>query len=164
MVVFLFQSHSPEKLFSYHAGKITGLETSPVAHFVATCGLDGEPHHPSAVQSPAQPLGSPGCETLGPPRARDAPERLRRTLSAVWSVVVFVQSRHPVHFMTGWRFCVRQWNGLVNVTTVRDASVAEDFRHGTWILHHKSLSFVPYPAHIANEKPPFFFNRFAEAR
>lgn len=27
-------------MFSYHAGAITGLDTSPVAHFVATCGVD----------------------------------------------------------------------------------------------------------------------------
>ena len=34
------QSHAPERMYSYHAGPITGLDTSPVAHFVATTGVD----------------------------------------------------------------------------------------------------------------------------
>lgn len=37
---FLLQSHAPERMYSYHAGPITGLDTSPVAHFVATTGVD----------------------------------------------------------------------------------------------------------------------------
>lgn len=37
---FTHTSHAPERMFSYHAGPITGLETSPVAHFVATIGVD----------------------------------------------------------------------------------------------------------------------------
>ena len=39
---FLEQSHAPERMYSYHAGPITGLDTSPVAHFVATTGVDRE--------------------------------------------------------------------------------------------------------------------------
>ena len=38
--LWIFQSHVPERMFSYHAGPITGLDTSPVAHFVATTGVD----------------------------------------------------------------------------------------------------------------------------
>ncbi|XP_068733143.1 cilia- and flagella-associated protein 44-like isoform X1 [Montipora capricornis] len=37
---FTHTSHVPERMFSYHAGPITGLDTSPVAHFVATTGVD----------------------------------------------------------------------------------------------------------------------------
>ena len=37
---FVSQSHAPERMYSYHAGPITGLDTSPVAHFVATTGVD----------------------------------------------------------------------------------------------------------------------------
>ncbi|XP_031554688.1 cilia- and flagella-associated protein 44-like isoform X2 [Actinia tenebrosa] len=37
---FTHTSHAPEHLFSYHAGIITGMDTSPVAHFVATTGVD----------------------------------------------------------------------------------------------------------------------------
>ena len=39
---FFLQSHAPERMYYYHAGPITGLETSPVAHFVATIGVDRE--------------------------------------------------------------------------------------------------------------------------
>ncbi|XP_067037270.1 cilia- and flagella-associated protein 44-like isoform X2 [Acropora muricata] len=37
---FTHTSHAPERMYSYHAGPITGLDTSPVAHFVATTGAD----------------------------------------------------------------------------------------------------------------------------
>ncbi|XP_048588414.1 cilia- and flagella-associated protein 44-like isoform X2 [Nematostella vectensis] len=37
---FTHTSHAPERLFSFHAGHITGLDTSPVAHLVATTGED----------------------------------------------------------------------------------------------------------------------------
>jgi hypothetical protein len=39
-IIISFQSHTPERMFSYHAGLITGMDTSPVAHFVATTGVD----------------------------------------------------------------------------------------------------------------------------
>ncbi|XP_028405556.1 cilia- and flagella-associated protein 44-like [Dendronephthya gigantea] len=37
---FTHTSHAPEKLHSFHAGRITGVDVSPTNHMVATCGLD----------------------------------------------------------------------------------------------------------------------------
>ncbi|KAL5020106.1 hypothetical protein ScPMuIL_002998 [Solemya velum] len=37
---FSHTSHAPEKLFTYHAGPILGLDSSPVTEIVATTGLD----------------------------------------------------------------------------------------------------------------------------
>ena len=41
---FSFTSQAPEKLMSFHAGPITGCDTCPVSHLVATTGIDSKYH------------------------------------------------------------------------------------------------------------------------
>lgn len=42
---FSFTSLAPEKLFSYHSGRITGCEASPLNSLVASSGVDGWLHY-----------------------------------------------------------------------------------------------------------------------
>ena len=39
---FSHTSDAPEKLFTYHAGAISGVDSSPVTHVVCTTGLDSK--------------------------------------------------------------------------------------------------------------------------
>ena len=39
---FSHTSNAPEKLFTYHAGTISGFDMSPVTHLVASTGVDSK--------------------------------------------------------------------------------------------------------------------------
>ena len=39
---FSHTSDAPQKLFTYHAGSISGIDTSPVSHVIASIGMDSK--------------------------------------------------------------------------------------------------------------------------